>query len=154
MDIARKIQQLRNDGDDEFADVIERTLRHWRACDLALEDINKIMWESYMVTGREFGRNQGKAIMEVIVKWCEADAMKIKDGKYSNDGGVTWQPMERGLPLPYPEDDLMIPRVAVADALAELRATYIQQRGVICYNAVSELDAVIVKLGLGSTEAE
>ncbi len=36
-----------------------------------LEQINVIMWESYMVKSKTFGRDEGKKIMEVLEKWAE-----------------------------------------------------------------------------------
>ena len=36
-----------------------------------IEQINIIMWESYMVKDRPFGRNEGLKIMEVLEQWAE-----------------------------------------------------------------------------------
>jgi hypothetical protein len=36
-----------------------------------LEKINVIMWESYMVKDRPFGRKEGSKIMEVLEQWAE-----------------------------------------------------------------------------------
>lgn len=79
--IERKIQQLRNDGEDEFADLIENWRNRtelWRIADSALEDINEVMWESYMVKDREFGRNEGAKIMAALNRWCTSEADKQK----------------------------------------------------------------------------
>lgn len=35
-----------------------------------LDQINTIMWESYMIQNNEFGREQGKEIMERLEKWA------------------------------------------------------------------------------------
>lgn len=45
----------------------------WRITDKALEDINALMWESFMVNGREFGREQGAQIMAILNEWCEKE---------------------------------------------------------------------------------
>lgn len=47
-----------------------------RLYDECLEDINAIMWNSHCLKGREFGREQGDAIMDVLNRWArisEAD---------------------------------------------------------------------------------
>ena len=47
-----------------------------RLLDKCLEDINAIMWNSHCLKGREFGREQGEAIMYVLDRWArisEAD---------------------------------------------------------------------------------
>lgn len=36
-----------------------------------LEKINVIMWESYMIKDRPFGRDEGRKIMEVLEQWAE-----------------------------------------------------------------------------------
>ncbi len=36
-----------------------------------LDKINVIMWESYMIKGYPFGRNEGRKIMEVLEQWAE-----------------------------------------------------------------------------------
>jgi hypothetical protein len=36
-----------------------------------MEEINTIMWESYMVKGREFGRTEGYKIMGRLEQWAE-----------------------------------------------------------------------------------
>ena len=36
-----------------------------------LEQINIIMWESYMIKSRPFGRDEGGKIMEVLEQWAE-----------------------------------------------------------------------------------
>jgi len=36
-----------------------------------LEEINAIMWESYMIKGRNFGRQEGFKIMQELVKWSK-----------------------------------------------------------------------------------
>lgn len=36
-----------------------------------MEKINIIMWESYMIKGREFGRTEGYKIMGIIEQWAE-----------------------------------------------------------------------------------
>lgn len=87
-------------------------------------------------------------------------SLQINDNTYSTDGGITWQPIERGTPQPLPEDDLMIPRAVVADALADLRADWVRQKIepadypdqqghnslVGCF--IDDLDATIAALGL------
>ncbi len=37
-----------------------------RLLEECLEDINAIMWSSHCLKGREFGREQGDAIMDVL----------------------------------------------------------------------------------------
>ena len=36
-----------------------------------LDQINVIMWESYMIKDRPFGREDGRKIMEVLEQWAE-----------------------------------------------------------------------------------
>lgn len=36
-----------------------------------LDQINVIMWESYMIKDRPFGRDEGRKIMEVLEQWAE-----------------------------------------------------------------------------------
>lgn len=36
-----------------------------------LDKINTIMWESYMIKDRPFGRNEGRKIMEILEQWAE-----------------------------------------------------------------------------------
>ena len=36
-----------------------------------LDQINVIMWESYMIKDRPFGREEGRKIMEVLDQWAE-----------------------------------------------------------------------------------
>ena len=36
-----------------------------------MEEINTIMWESYMIKGREFGRTEGYKIMGRLEQWAE-----------------------------------------------------------------------------------
>lgn len=36
-----------------------------------LDQINVIMWESYMIKGRPFGRDEGLKIMKVLEQWAE-----------------------------------------------------------------------------------
>lgn len=36
-----------------------------------LDQINVIMWESYMIKDRPFGRDEGLKIMEVLKQWAE-----------------------------------------------------------------------------------
>jgi hypothetical protein len=36
-----------------------------------LEEINTIMWESFMVKGKEFGRTEGFKIMDRLEQWAE-----------------------------------------------------------------------------------
>lgn len=58
----------------------------WRNADSALEAINKIMWESYMVKGREFGREQGAQIMMALNLWCQGeDAAQSEEQEAAND---------------------------------------------------------------------
>lgn len=42
-----------------------------RDLDECLEDINAIMFNSYCLKGREFGRAQGEAIMYVLERWAK-----------------------------------------------------------------------------------
>ena len=35
-----------------------------------LENINIVMWESYMIKGRSFDRNEGKKIMDILEHWA------------------------------------------------------------------------------------
>jgi len=41
-----------------------------RDLDECLEDINAIMFNSYCLKGREFGREQGEQIMYVLERWA------------------------------------------------------------------------------------
>lgn len=78
-------------------------------------------------------------------------SLQINGNTYSTDGGITWQPIERGTPQPLPEDDLMIPRAVVADALAKLRAKLYPQlfwHDGTYQKAMAEVDATIAALGL------
>lgn len=36
-----------------------------------LDQINVIMWESYMIKDRPFGKEEGRKIMEVLEQWAE-----------------------------------------------------------------------------------
>ena len=36
-----------------------------------MDEINTIMWESYMIEGKEFGRTEGLKIMERLEQWAE-----------------------------------------------------------------------------------
>lgn len=36
-----------------------------------MEDINAIMWESYMIKDRDFGRVQGSKIMSKLNEWAD-----------------------------------------------------------------------------------
>ena len=44
-----------------------------RLYDECLEEINAIMWNSYCLKGREFGREQGNQIMTVLERWAAID---------------------------------------------------------------------------------
>ena len=36
-----------------------------------MENINTIMWESYMIKDKEFGRQEGYKIMGILEQWAE-----------------------------------------------------------------------------------
>lgn len=42
-----------------------------RLNETTLEEINTIMWESYMIKQRPFGREQGTMIMKELEKWTK-----------------------------------------------------------------------------------
>ena len=36
-----------------------------------MNELNTIMWESYMIKGKEFGRTEGYKIMGLLEQWAE-----------------------------------------------------------------------------------
>jgi hypothetical protein len=48
--------------------------QHYKNCNKILEQINVVMWNSFHLKDREFGREQGAMIAELLEKWCERES--------------------------------------------------------------------------------
>lgn len=60
--------QLNIGADVDLLNLSNQNKELWRM----LEQINIIMWESYMIKSRPFGRDEGGKIMEVLEQWAES----------------------------------------------------------------------------------
>ena len=52
--------------------------------DKFLEEINVIMWESYMIKDRPFGRTEGRKIMEVLERWASLPPKELRSNESYN----------------------------------------------------------------------
>lgn len=51
----------------------EELQAQYNNCDAALNDINFLMWSTFMVKGYEFGRDDGAKIMAILNEWCRKE---------------------------------------------------------------------------------
>ena len=66
-----------NKAMSEFVRIHADRLRVEKVCD----DINAIMWESFMIKGSPFGRDEGAKIMERLEVWADDGKASEAEGK-------------------------------------------------------------------------
>ncbi|NLH44749.1 MAG: hypothetical protein GX451_01170 [Acholeplasmataceae bacterium] len=63
----KEMQEIKQRAYTEDFDTVKEAYRHAYK---QLEAINIIMWESYMIKDRDFGRKQGEQIMQILDQWA------------------------------------------------------------------------------------